>query len=124
MNRGNVTYIDELMDVEDLGKPQQPIPHNAIRNTQRYPSPNQSYFPRQGGIVVSPVDGSESYEQYSPTQQQSEKPQVSCLDLANHQTGCPICSKLYNCDKTLYIIVIVLLSVICVILLKKVLESK
>lgn len=46
----------------------------------------------------------------------------SCLDFAEHCANCPICSKFYNTDKTIYIIAIVVLLVICLILLKKVLE--
>jgi hypothetical protein len=41
----------------------------------------------------------------------------SCLDVAEHIANCPICSKLYNNDKTIYIIAIVIL-----LLLKKVLD--
>jgi hypothetical protein len=46
----------------------------------------------------------------------------SCLDVAEHIANCPICSKFYNNDKTIYIIAIVILSIICLLLLKKVLN--
>jgi len=46
----------------------------------------------------------------------------SCIDVAEHIATCPICSKVYNCDKTLYIVTIIILSIICLLLLKKVLE--
>jgi len=46
----------------------------------------------------------------------------SCLEVADHVANCPICSKFYNTDKTLHIIIIMLLAVICIILLKKVLN--
>ena len=46
----------------------------------------------------------------------------SCLDVAEHIANCPICSKFYNTDKTIYIIAIVILSIICILLLKKVLN--
>ena len=46
----------------------------------------------------------------------------SCLDVAEHIANCPICSKLYNNDKTIYIVAIIVLSILCLILLKRVLN--
>lgn len=46
----------------------------------------------------------------------------SCLAVAEHIANCPICSKFYNDDKSIYIIAIVVLCVICILLLKKVLD--
>jgi hypothetical protein len=46
----------------------------------------------------------------------------SCLDVAEHIANCPICSKFYNTDKTIYIIAIIVLFVICILLLKKILD--
>ena len=46
----------------------------------------------------------------------------SCLDVAEHIANCPICSKFYNNDKTIYIIAIAILAIICILLLKKVLN--
>jgi hypothetical protein len=45
---------------------------------------------------------------------------INCIDFANHVKGCPICSKLYNTDKTLYVITIICLVLICLYLLKKI----
>jgi hypothetical protein len=50
--------------------------------------------------------------QYSPT----------CLEIASHVKSCPICSRFYNNDNTIYIIAIVILSIICILLLKRVLD--
>ena len=46
----------------------------------------------------------------------------SCLDIAEHIANCPICSKFYNTDKTFYIIAIIVQAIICVLLLKKILD--
>lgn len=46
----------------------------------------------------------------------------SCLEVADHIANCPICSKFYNNDKTIYMIVIAVLSVICILLLKRILD--
>lgn len=47
---------------------------------------------------------------------------INCIDIVKHVQECPICSKFYNNDKTVYILVIVVLCVICLLLLKKVLD--
>lgn len=47
---------------------------------------------------------------------------LSCLAIADHISTCPICSKFYNNDKTIYIIAIAVLLIVCLILTKKVLE--
>ena len=47
----------------------------------------------------------------------------SCLDIAGHIDNCPICAKFYKNDKSIYIVTIILLVIICIILLKKVLEK-
>ena len=46
----------------------------------------------------------------------------SCIDVAKHIATCPLCSKFYKCDNTIYIVTIVILVIICLILLKKVLD--
>lgn len=48
---------------------------------------------------------------------------LNCPEVFSHIRNCPICSKFYNTDKTVYIIAIVLLSLVCIILLKRVLEK-
>ncbi len=47
----------------------------------------------------------------------------SCLDVAGHFDNCPLCSKFYNNDMSVYIISIVILIIVCIILLKKVLDK-
>jgi hypothetical protein len=51
-----------------------------------------------------------------------EKQASSCIDVANHAANCPVCSKLYNNDRTVYIITIAILCIICILLLKRVLD--
>jgi len=47
---------------------------------------------------------------------------MNCIDIANHIYYCPICSKFYACDRRLYIITIAVLVIICVMLLKRVID--
>jgi hypothetical protein len=46
----------------------------------------------------------------------------TCLNVAEHIANCPVCSKFYDNDKTIYIIAIVVLAIICILLLKRVLN--
>jgi hypothetical protein len=46
----------------------------------------------------------------------------SCLEIHSHIMDCPICSRFFKNDNTVYIIVIVILAIMCIMLLKKVLN--
>lgn len=46
----------------------------------------------------------------------------TCLSVAEHIANCPICSKFYDNDKTIYIIAIIVLAIVCILLLKRVLN--
>jgi hypothetical protein len=61
---------------------------------------------------------------YSPMQglERPDPMSLNCVDIAMHIQQCPICSKFYNGDKSLYVIVIVILSIICLLLMKRVLN--
>lgn len=50
-------------------------------------------------------------------------PPFNCLDVSNHIMSCPICSKIYNDDKTPYIIGIALLIIVVIVLIKKLMEK-
>lgn len=57
-------------------------------------------------------------EGYMPT------PQFNCLDVAAHIQKCPLCSKFYDNDRSMYWAAIVLLSIACLYLLKRVMDCK
>ena len=65
-------------------------------------------------------------QQLQPQQLQPQpQPQphyISCVEISEHCQNCPVCKKLYSSDNTLYIIAIVILAIICILLLKKVLD--
>lgn len=44
-----------------------------------------------------------------------------CIDVANHIEACPICSRHY-CNDTKYLVIIFLLIVVCLLMLKKILN--
>ena len=129
----NTTSINELPDLEELDgmgsnlieevdpKYQKFIknPHSPPMESGMIPPPHQverpyqpsNYQPMGGGGLEQITDFKE-LQAHTP----------SCLDVCSHVMSCPICSKFYNNDKTLYIMAIVILTIICVILLKKVLD--
>ena len=47
---------------------------------------------------------------------------ISCLEIANHIATCPICSQVYRNDRTVYLVVIVILVIICLYLAKTLLK--
>ena len=98
MNNG---YPQQGYHQQDMnnGYPQQGYHHQDNRNIQ------ESYINNQNPYSIP---------SHSP---------YSCLDIAGHIENCPICSKFYNNDKSVYIVAIVILVIICIILLKKVLDK-
>lgn len=46
----------------------------------------------------------------------------TCIQIAEHIRDCPICCKFYKNDNTVYIIVIIVLAIMCLLLLKRVLD--
>lgn len=48
--------------------------------------------------------------------------QVSCLTVAQHIDNCPICSRLYDTDKTLYILAIIGLIILCFLMIKRIIN--
>ena len=61
------------------------------------------------------------YEPYESTTTPTPK-QSNCVDVADHVKNCNVCSRLYNMDRTMYFIIIGILAIICILLLKKVID--
>jgi hypothetical protein len=74
-----------------------------------------------GGRAMSPPR--ETFQTKMPRIIENYKPELSCRDVADHITNCPICSKLYKQKRTGYIIAIIVLVIINLILLNKVFSS-
>lgn len=51
-------------------------------------------------------------------------PSLNCLDVCKHIESCPICSKFFDTDKTLFIFIIIALLIIIGFLVKKLIDSK
>lgn len=76
-------------------------------------SPHKQMYPHSSGGLAPNTQM--FYEPYTSDS-------LSCKDIANHTLNCPVCSRLYSNDKTIYNIVIIVLSIIIIFLLKRVLD--
>jgi hypothetical protein len=145
----NVTMIEDLPELEQLdgiGEPRPPQYNRNIMEQQGLSDEKLQKYIRNphridpsAGMTQNP-----NYPQNRPNQDQPEidpeQPRMvyktrempvqypndplsyNCLDIARHIQDCPLCSKYYNNDKTAYVIAIIVLSIICLLLLKKVLD--
>jgi hypothetical protein len=109
--------------------------NNYIQPYQHYPPQQyymmnqQPYYPQQ--LQPYPLNTRENYDgeedadldvdaEYEPSSKRLNKCIfINCRDISCHVSECPVCSKLYKSDSTIYIIMIVLLSCIVLFLLQK-----
>ncbi|CCV01712.1 hypothetical protein IIV22_035R [Invertebrate iridescent virus 22] len=63
-------------------------------------------------------------QHHNSSQYHSSLPNTSlnCLTIAQHIDTCPICSRLYDTDKTLYILAIIGLLVLCFLMVKRIIK--
>ena len=47
---------------------------------------------------------------------------INCITIAQHIDSCPICSRLYDTDKTLYILAIIGLLILCFLMVKHIVK--
>ena len=84
-------------------------------------------FPRNNGPVLSTQAAGQralNRGHRSPEVKLSEAPrfELNCITIAQHIDTCPICSKLYDTDKTLYLLVIFGLLIACFLLVRRLLN--
>lgn len=98
-------------------------------------------FPKNNGLIMPPpqnlpirkLDSKDHILQsggFNPEKQQhyySMPPPItntslSCLTIAQHIDTCPICSRLYDTDKTLYILAIIGLLILCFLMVKRIVK--
>lgn len=97
-----------------------------IRKTHM--SPIQAGMVREGYATYDAYGGSQPPQQPPPQMvEQMEAIPVDplsyrCIDIVGHTSACPICSKFYNNDRTVYISIIIILIIICLLMLKKILN--
>ena len=134
----NVTYLDDLPDLEDLehprqvmNRPQQDLSGGIPDKYKKFIRNPSQFAPESGMALYNQPPSQEFFTPPIQQQQQQQKQQQqhngpldmhSCLDVHAHVTQCPICSRFFRFDNTVYIIAIVVLTIICILLLKRVLN--
>jgi hypothetical protein len=144
----NVTYLENLPELEDSdtrsvinsGMKNQ-YQHNNFQDTsdkiRKFIRPNMGPPHSQSGMNIY-QHREQSEHQFEPRsdqpffqppqkfQQEPTYKQVSdspnCLQIHDHVQNCPICSKFFKHNNVVYIITITVLSIICILLLKRVLN--
>ena len=105
----------------------QPSRYNIVSQKpqqQHAPQPQPQQQSQAQMIMIEqpmPIDP-EMMRQQHQQQQMHRVLGLSCIDVAEHTSNCIVCSKLYNTDTSLYIIVISILLLVSAILFKKVLD--
>ena len=136
----NFTVIDDLPELDDIESHQKEKYSKFIRKPHTVPNRAGMDMPPPPPMQHQPMhhqmpppvshlhEGFEHEEQGAHNDlakkynMSSDSP--SCLSVADHVENCPICSKLYkNNDRTMYIITIVVLIIICLLLFKRVLDK-
>jgi hypothetical protein len=142
----NYTRIEDLPDIDEVNNNGRDDEYRP-RDTNKFIRNNRSMMPSDAGMGSEglaqggygrPPPGS-PYPQFQGPQEMIEQPMMevrempprpsrpdpmsfNCIDIANHIQQCPICSRFYHGDKSLYIVVIVVLAIVCLLLLKRVLN--
>lgn len=123
----NVTMISDLPDVSMLENRERGGRDVIEDKYQKFIRPSHKMNPESGMEYFGSPQS--DMQQAPPAGMMQEPPppvkhymNFSCIDIAKHIQECPICSKFYNNDKTVYVIVIIVLSVVCLLLLKRVLN--
>lgn len=127
-----VTPLDQLPDLEEFSEQSHNpyVPSGMNQQYQKFirPSNNQPYVESgmakpnksQHTIIENLEEKSDVVASPIIIPQHSHQP--TCLEICNHISSCPLCSKFYDNDKSIYVIVIIVLTIICLLLLKRVLN--
>ena len=95
----------------------------SVYQPQAQPQPQQQPQQQMAMIDQDIIDTSAPPPNvYQQQHHQHRILSLSCIDVAEHTSSCIVCSKLYNTDTSLYIIVICILLLFSAILFKKVLD--
>ena len=140
----NITYLKDLPDLDDLEGDnidnrsansrfpmQEQIPSAMSEKIKRMIRPSMGSLATESGMgrygSTPPQEFYENKQDFTPPVQNEviapiSKDTPNCLDIYSHIDSCPICSSFFKRDTSIYIIAIVILSIICILLLKKVLN--
>jgi len=110
-----ITPINDILDDDQLK-----MVSRKIRTPTRTQGPPPSYT--EVNIDYPSMSMPPTYTAVPSTYSTSGMRELTCREIADHIRTCTVCGKLYENDRTLYIVVIVILVIVCVLLLKRLLE--
>jgi negative regulator of genetic competence, sporulation and motility len=127
-----ITMLEDLPDINELESNKRNENGDDkmakyIRNNQKAMDPNagMQLYNREPMMQQQNIQHHQVHvpqPQMQVEYQERYEPIMHCLDIANHVSSCPICTKFYHNDKTLYLFVIACLAIVCLLLLKRVLN--
>jgi hypothetical protein len=120
MIRENMSGTGMAMPIRPNGMPNGMMPNGMMPNGMMPNGMMPNGMPQPSVHNLPPVVSLEPEEEKSVYERLKGTP--SCLEIADHVSLCPICSRFYRTDSTIYVIAIVLLAIICILLLKRVLN--
>lgn len=109
--RKNLTMIPES------GMVLNPYDQVSYNTEVKEPQPQTTNIFKNSPIIELPVQSNMPQMQM----QMPAPPPFTCQDIFYHIESCPLCTKFYKNDNTVYLVIIAILVLVCAILLKKVL---
>lgn len=119
------TLIENLPELEDNSNSYASYDKNItkfIRKQMPNPSQQSGMSGSSPKLNVPPPPPPDFYQDVYDQQINKLPVTLYCLDVHSHIQTCPICSRFFKHDNSLYIIAIIVLSIICIILFKKILN--
>lgn len=101
------------------------FPRNKGENLPIRNEDSKDHILKCGGYMSTINDTQPQFytPQYTPTPIASQAPTtINCITIAQHIEECPICSRLYDTDKTLYILAIIGLLILCFLMVKHIVK--
>jgi hypothetical protein len=138
---GNVTSVEDLHDIEKMEQMEQmaskkmkqshvpPASSGMVSHLPQQIIRDQGQLPRDQQQPISVQNYPQNMMMSSPYVDMDNesvkevKANLNCLDVCDHIKTCPICTKFYKNDNTVYIVVIIVLIIISLLLLKNVLDN-
>jgi len=91
-----------------------PTPHKGIRVLE-----NKNNILNNSGYTAGYHSGADIFGYEAPPTPTSQHPSsLNCVTIAHHIETCPVCSKLYDTDKTLYILAIIILLILYILIVR------
>jgi hypothetical protein len=121
------TLIENLPELEDNSNSYASYDKNITKFIRKQ-MPNPSHQSGMSGsspklnVPHPPAPPPDFYQDVYDQQINKLPVTLYCLDVHSHIQTCPICSRFFKHDNSIYIIAIIVLSIICIILFKKILN--